>query len=90
MVVPVGSTPTPNRVRNATRAPDAVSSAVTFRPTHPSCSGTCTSDTAPDGSRQSSVCLSPRMVDSSRCTVHGTVFTVGMPSRSYTSARPGS
>ena len=90
MVEPVGSVPRPNRVRNATRASVAASSARTFWPIQPSCSGTCTSDTAPDGSRQSSTCLSPSSTDRNRFTVHGTVATVGMPSRSYTSARLGS
>jgi hypothetical protein len=82
--------PLPKRVTNATRAPLALSSSPTRCPIQPSSSTTWTSATAPEGSRQSSTCLSPSNTDSSRCVVHGTVATVGMPSRSYTSARLGS
>ena len=45
------------------------------------------SATAPDGSRQASLIVSPSTVFSSRLVVQGTLATVGMPSRSYTSAR---
>ena len=77
-----GSTPVPNRIRNATRAPVAASRSVTRCPTQSSCSTTSATATVPVGSRHLAVSVSWVSALSSRSVVHGTVATVGMPSRS--------
>ena len=77
-----GSSPVPNRIMNATRPPVAASRSVTRRPTQPSCSASSATPTLPDGSRHLVVSVSRVSTLSSRSVVHGTVATVGMPSRS--------
>lgn len=47
-----GSTPWPNRMRKATRAPMVLSSECTVRPYHSSCSASSVTATVPVGSRQ--------------------------------------
>ena len=67
---------------NATRPPVAASRSVTRRPTQSSCSASSATPTVPDGSRHLVVSVSRVSTLSSRSVVHGTVATVGMPSRS--------
>src|SRR5207248_10538991 len=86
----VGRVPMPNRCRNATRAPDASSISRTGRPIQSGWTGTSMMDTVLVGSRNSSTTPSGTRWRSIRSAVHRTVATVGMPSRSYTSARFGS
>ena len=81
-VLASGSRPVPNRIRNATRPPVAVSRSVTRRPTHSSCRASSVTPTLPVGSRHLVVSVSRVSTLSSRSVVHGTVATVGMPSRS--------
>ena len=81
-VLASGRMPVPNRITNATRAPVASSRSVTRRPTHSSCSATSATATVPVGSRHLVVSASPTSAFSSRSVVHGTVATVGIPSRS--------
>src|SRR6266545_7392572 len=85
-----GSRPSPSRVRNATRAPVAFSMSNASRPTHSECTCTSASRTVPDGSRHSGSEPSGSSRRIIWSTVQRTVPTVGMPSRWYTSARPGS
>jgi hypothetical protein len=56
-------------------------------PTHGSVTVMRMSSTFPVGSRHSSLTLTDRSSRSRRFTVQGTVATLGMPIRSYTSAR---
>ena len=91
MVEPVGSMPRPNRVRNATRAPVAASSAAHLL-ADPALVQRHLQPATPRRTGRASPRRACRRAarDRNRFTVHGTVATVGMPSRSYTSARLGS
>ncbi len=90
IVLDFGIVPLPIRNTNGTRAPVAASICCTVRPTQARSTCTSISRTDPDGSRH---CGSEPAGSSRRSTwsdAQRTVATVGMPSRSYTSARPGS
>ena len=78
----MGSWASPNRTSHAARAPEAVSSSASLRPTQPSVTVTRMSRTLPVGSRHSSLTLTDSSSRSSRFTVQGTVATLGMPMRS--------
>jgi hypothetical protein len=69
-------------VIRAARARVAASKSPMVRPIQPSCGATASRATAPDGSRQASAVVSPSTAFIKREDVHGTVATVGMPSRS--------
>ena len=77
-----GSRPAPKRIMNATRPPVAASRSVIRWPTQSSCSASSVTPTLPVGSRHLVVSVSRVSTLSSRSVVHGTVATVGMPSRS--------
>ena len=72
----------PNRTMNATRLSVACSSSRTGCPTQSSCSGSGRIATVPAGSRQAEAAPSGSSMRISRSVLHGTVATVGMPSRS--------
>ena len=67
---------------NATRAPVAASSSRTGLPTQSSCMGSGRIATVPVGSRHADATPSGSSMRISRSVLHGTVATVGMPSRS--------
>jgi hypothetical protein len=83
----VGRVPMPHRIRYATRAPVASSREDSRFPIQSTCSGTSIIATVLVGSRQISRLPSGTRCRTIRSAVHRTVATVGMPSRSYTSAR---